>query len=307
MECVMNVRRAEASPDVVLSGIFPPIPTPFGTGGEVAHDALARNLELWQRYDLSGYVVLGSNGETVYLSREEKLAVLETARRSIPAGKALIAGTGCESARETITLTTDAARIGADVALVITPHFFGVKDENLIDYYCVVADEAPIPVVVYNVPKFTHLDMSAEAVARTAAHPNIVGIKDSGGNITKIADTVRRTGPSFQVLAGSAGFLFASLAVGAVGGVVALANVAPQQAIDIYGLFQEGKWDKASELQRRMIPVNAAVTAQFGVPGLKAALDMRGFYGGPVRLPLKDLGPDDQRALRAVLDEGGVL
>jgi 4-hydroxy-2-oxoglutarate aldolase len=292
---------------IALDGIFPPIPTPFDEQGEVAHLALAENLERWGEYGLSGYAVLGSNGEAVYLSKEEKLDVLRTAREAIPKDKLFIAGTGCESARQTIVLTRGAARIGADVALVISPHFYRMSAENLFSYYRAVADAAPIPVVLYNVPKFTHLEMDAETIARAAEHPNIIGIKDSEGNITKIADTVRRTGPGFQVLAGSAGFLFASLTLGAVGGILALANVAPQQAINIYELFGKGRWDQAAELQRQMVPVNAAITARFGVPGLKAALDMLGWYGGPVRSPLLDLAEADRQALRGILQAGGVL
>ena len=292
---------------VALGGIYPPIPTPFGEDGEVAHRALAENLGRWGQYDLRGYVVLGSNGEAVYLSEQEKLDVLKTAREAIPKDKLFIAGTGCESARQTIALTQEAARIGADAALVLSPHFFKMSSENLVSYYCAVADASPLPVVLYNVPKFTHFEMDAATIARAAEHPNVVGIKDSGGNITKIADVVRRTGQGFQVLAGSAGFLFASLTLGAVGGVLALANVAPQQAIDIYTLFRAGEWDRAAELQRQMIPVNAAITARFGVPGLKAALDMLGWYGGPVRLPLLGLGEADQQVLRGILVIGGVL
>jgi 4-hydroxy-2-oxoglutarate aldolase len=292
---------------ISLAGVFPPIPTPFDVRGDVSYQALAENLERWHQYDLSGYVVLGSNGEMVYLDQEEKLRVLERARQAIPSGKLMIAGTGCESARQTMAFTKQAAGIGAEVALVITPHFFGMSNDNLVSYYEAVADASPIPVVLYNVPKFTHIDMDAATIARAADHPNIIGIKDSGGNITKIADVVRRTAPDFHVLAGSAGFLFASLAVGAVGGVVALANIAPQQAIDIYELYKAGQWDKAAELQRQMIPVNAAITARYGVPGLKAALEMLGWYGGPVRLPLLELGVDDRRALHEVLATGGLL
>jgi 4-hydroxy-2-oxoglutarate aldolase len=161
--------------------------------------------------------------------------------------------------------------------------------------------------VLYNVPKFTHLDLDAATIARIAEHPNIVGIKDSGGNITKIADTVRLSGASFQVLAGSAGFLFPSLAVGAVGGVVALANIAPQQALDIHSLYKQQRWNEAAVLQRQMIPVNTAITARFGVPGLKAALDMLGWYGGPVRSPLCPLDDDARQMLRDILVAGGVL
>jgi 4-hydroxy-2-oxoglutarate aldolase len=294
---------------VSLSGVFPPIPTPFDAEDEVATQALVENLERWNQYDLAGYVVLGSNGEAVYLTEEAKLQVWETARRVIPADRVMIAGTGCESTRETIALTQQAARAGADVALLVTPHYFGGKmtPDSLVHHYQAVAEDSPIPVVLYNVPKFTHVDVDAATIARVARHPNIVGVKDSGGNITKLADVVRLTDANFQVMAGSAGFFFAGLTLGAVGGVLALANVAPQQSIDIYRLFKAGQWDEAAELQRRMVPVNAAVTARFGIAGLKTALDMLGYYGGPVRSPLLDLTEDERHALRDVLVEGGVL
>jgi len=294
---------------VSLSGAFPPIPTPFDARGEVDAQSLVDNLERWNRYNLAGYVVLGSNGEAVYLTEEEKLLVLETARQAIPSDRLMIAGTGCESTRQTVALTGQAAQIGADAALVLAPHYYGGKmtPDSLHHHYEAVAAASPIPILLYNMPKYTHIDMSAATIARAARHPNVVGIKDSGGNITKIADTVRLTAPDFQVLAGSAGFFFASLAVGAVGGVMALANVAPQQCIDIYRLFEAGRWDEAAELQRRMVPVNTAVTASFGVAGLKVALEMLGYYGGPVRAPLLELTEGEREVLRGILVEGGLL
>jgi 4-hydroxy-2-oxoglutarate aldolase len=294
---------------VRLGGVLPPIPTPFDLQGEVAHQRLSENLERWNAYDLTGYVILGSNGEVVYLTEQEKVRVLETARQVVPPDKLLVAGTGCESTRETIALTRRAAEVGADAALLVTPHYYGGKmtSESLIRHFQMVADAAPIPVVAYNVPKFTHVDMDAQTIARLAEHPNIIGIKDSGGNVAKLADVVRLTRSDFQVLAGSAGFFLAGLTLGAVGGVLALANIAPQQAIGIFRLFQAGRLEEAAELQRRMVPVNAGVTARFGIAGLKAALDMLGFYGGPVRPPLLDLSDDERQTLQAILMEGGVL
>lgn len=294
---------------ISLSGVFPPIPTPFDAEGNVATQALVENLERWNQADLAGYVVLGSNGEAVYLTEEEKLHVWETARQVIPSDRLMIAGTGCESTRQTIALTRQAAQAGADVALLVTPHYFDgrMTPNSLVRHYQAVAEVSPIPVVLYNVPKFTHVDMDAATIARAARHPNIIGVKDSGGNIAKLADIVRLTAPGFQILAGSAGFFFAGLTLGAVGGVLALANVAPQQSMDIYRLFKAGQWEEAAELQRRMIPVNAAVTARFGIAGLKAALDMLGYYGGPVRSPLMYLTGSECQALRDVLVEGGVL
>jgi 4-hydroxy-2-oxoglutarate aldolase len=179
--------------------------------------------------------------------------------------------------------------------------------DALVRHYQTVADAVPIPVLIYNVPKFTGVDMEAGAIARAAEHPNVIGTKDTSGNIAKLADTVRLARPDFQVLAGSAGFFLAGLAVGAVGGILALANIAPQKAIDIYRLFQEGKLGEAAELQRQMLPVNAAVTATMGIPGLKAALDMLGYYGGRVRPPMLDLTESQREALQAILIQGGVL
>ena len=294
---------------VHLDGIFPPIPTPFDLQGDIAYPRLAENLEKWNAFDLSGYVVLGSNGEAVFLDTRERLRVLETARQAIPREKLLIAGTGSESTRATIALTRQAAEVGADAALVITPHFFGgkMRFDALVRHYQSVAESSPIPVVAYNVPKFTGVDMDAATVARMAQHPNIIGIKDSSGNVAKLTDVVRLTSDAFQVLVGTASVLLAGLTVGAVGGVVALGNVAPQQSIDIFRLFQTGKIDEAAELQRRMLPVNVAVTARFGVAGLKMALDMLGYYGGPVRPPLLDLTGSELQALRDILVAGGLL
>ena len=294
---------------ISLSGVFPPIPTPFDGEGRVHLGALSDNLERWNEYDLAGYLVLGSNGEAVYLTDEEKVLVCKTARAAIPSSKLMIAGTGCESTAQTITLTREAARAGADAALVLTPHYFSgqMTRESLLHHYRSVADASPIPVMLYNVPKFTNVDMDAATIAQASQHPNIVGVKDSSGNIAKLADVVRLAVPGFQVLAGTGGFFFAGLTLGAVGGVLALANVAPQESIDIYELYKAGEWEKAAELQRRMLPVNAAVTSRFGVPGLKAALDMLGYYGGPVRSPLLDLGASDRDILRGVLAEAVLL
>jgi 4-hydroxy-2-oxoglutarate aldolase len=292
-----------------LKGVFPPIPTPFDEEGDVALDALADNLQRWNQYDLAGYVVLGSNGEAVYLTDDEKTRVLETARGAIPADKLMVAGTGRESTQQTIATTLMAAKAGADAALVLTPHYYraGMTNESLLRHYASVADASPIPILVYNVPKFTNLDLDAATIAQASQHPNIVGVKDSSGNIAKLSDIVRLASIGFQVLAGTGGFFFAGLSLGAVGGVLALANVAPQESIEIQHLHESGQWDKGAELQRRMLPLNAAVTARFGIPGLKVALDMLGYYGGPVRPPLLDLAEDGRQALQAILSEAGLL
>lgn len=297
------------SRSINLSGILPPIPTPFDRADDVDCAALAENLQRWDAFDLAGYVVLGSNGEAAYLSDDEKLRIVDVARQHIPPEELLIVGTGCEATRETIWLTQQAARLGADAALVVTPAYYQpeMTSDNLVRHYWAVADASPVPVVMYNVPKFTNVDMDAATVVRAAEHPNVVGIKDSGGNVAKLTDIVRLASADFQVLVGTASVLLPGLAIGAVGAVVALGVVAPEQAVGIYRLHRAGQWDAAVDLQRRMMPVNAAVTARFGVPGLKAALDMLGFYGGPVRAPLAQLDESKRHALRAVLAAGGLL
>jgi 4-hydroxy-2-oxoglutarate aldolase len=297
---------------ISLTGVFPPIPTPFDSEGDVAIQALVENLERWNQFDLSGYVVLGSNGEAGFLAGDEKLRVWKAARQAIPSDKLMIAGAGCESTRQTIKLSRQAAEAGADAALLVTPHYYDsqMTPDSLFHHYQTVADGAPIPVLLYTVPKFTHVDIDAATVARLAGHPNIAGIKDTSGNMAKMADTVRLVGAGaagFQILAGSASFFLAGLTVGAAGGILALANVAPQFCIDLYRLFEAGKLHEAAELQRRVIPINAAITARFGIAGLKAALDMLGYYGGPVRSPLQPITESERETLRGILVEGGVL
>lgn len=295
--------------EISLAGVFPPIATPFDKKGDINLDALVENLQRLNQYDLAGYVVLGSNGEAVFLTEEEKQRVWETARQAIPRNKLMIAGTGCESTRQTIELCKRAADAGADAVMVVTPHYYGPKmtPESLLHHYETVADASPVPVILYTVPKFTHVDLDAPTVARLSEHPNIIGIKDTSGNLAKMADIVRLAAPGFQLLAGSASFFLPGLVIGAVGGVLALANIAPAQCVELYRLFKKGEMEKAVQLQRWMLPVNAAVTTRFGIAGLKAAMDMLGYYGGPVRSPLLELSSQEREALRSVLSEAGLL
>lgn len=295
-------------PPPSMAGIFPPIPTPFDAAGELELKALAANLEKWNRYPLGGYVVLGTNGEFPYLTESEKLTYFEAARKHIPPTKLFMAGTACESTHSTIALTRKAAALGADVAILVTPSYYKSRMDaaGLSHYYLTVADASPIPVSLYNMPANTTVDMPADLIIALSQHPNILGVKDSGGNLAKLGEIIRSARPGFQVLAGSAGFLYPALCVGAIGGVLALANIAPQQCCDIVSLFKHGKHEDARELQLRMIAPNTAVTARFGVPGLKAALDLLGYYGGPPRSPLLPLNDAQKETLRSVLVGAGI-
>ncbi|MCD6266412.1 MAG: dihydrodipicolinate synthase family protein [Deltaproteobacteria bacterium] len=292
-----------------LSGAYSPIPTPFNAKGAVAHDKLAENIARWSKTSLAGLLVLGSNGEFTYLSDEEKIEVLKTARRAIPKDKLFIAGTGCDSTKATLELTEQAAAIGADVAIAITPGYYPSKMDGhaMLSHYLELADRSPLPILLYNMPANTGVDLSAETVVELSQHPNIVGIKDSSGNVVKLGEIIRAASPGFNVLAGSASFLYPALVLGAVGGIMALANIAPEQCHQIFQYSQEGRHEEARQLQLKMIPVNISVTARFGVPGLKLALDWIGYYGGPPRLPLAPLDKAQQATLRATLIEGGIL
>lgn len=292
-----------------LSGIYPPIPTPFDAEGAVAHDRLAENIARWCATPVAGLVVLGTNGEFAYLNEQEKLDVLRTARQAMPRDKLLIAGTGCESTRSTLQLTEQAAAIGADVAIVITPHYFKPKMDGaaMRRHFLEVAEHSPLPVTIYNMPANTGVDIAAETVIALAQHPNMAGIKDSSGNMVKLGEIIRGAPPRFQVLAGSASFLYAAMVLGAVGCVAALANIAAEQCCQLFTLTKEGRHEEARQLQLKLIPSNTAVTSRFGVPGLKLALDWRGYYGGPPRSPLAPLDAAQQATLRAVLIEAGIL
>lgn len=292
-----------------LKGVLPPIPTPFREDGEVAYDKLAENLERWNRTDLSGYLVTGSNGEFAALTEHEKMRIWEVARKHIPTQKRFLAGTGCETTRETIAMTKQAASAGAEAALVVTPWYNkgAMKSRELVAHFTAVADAAPIPILLYNVPQFTGVTMGSDAVAKLAEHPNITGMKDSAGAMEMFAEYVRVTPPSFELFIGSALSFYVALCLGARGGILALANIAPQECVLIQRLFEDGKQEEAKRLQLRLLPLARTVTSRFGIGGLKAAMTMRGYYGGPPRPPLLPPTAEEVEAIRLALVAAGVL
>jgi 4-hydroxy-2-oxoglutarate aldolase len=294
--------------DTDLDGIFPPIPTPF-VDGNVAYDKLASNIKKWSNTGLKGIVVLGSNGEYVCLSEEEKRKVVETVVREVPKNMSIIVGTGCESTQETMRLTDDCAAIGAHTALVVTPHYYGsrMSETALIKHFTAVADHSSIPIILYNVPKFTHINMTAPVVARLSQHANIIGIKDSTGNVIQLGEFLNQVDANFSILVGTAGALFGGLSLGCAGGVLALANVAPQICVQIHESLRVGDFAAAKKLQLQMIPVNKAVTATYGIAGLKTALDLLGYYGGDPRLPLLPSSKKEKAEISEILREADLL
>ncbi len=292
----------------MIKGIMPPITTPF-ENGEVAYSRLAENLNRWNESGLSGFVVMGSNGESVFLTREEKLKLVEVTKKNIASGKLLIAGTGSDSIKETIDLSNEAAERGADYALVLTPSFYKgqMNSAAFVRYFTEVADRIKIPLIIYNVPKFTGVNIEADAVAELSGHGNIVGLKNSAENAAHMAEIISSVPKDFSVLVGTASVLYPGLAAGATGGILALANIAPDECVELQRLFDEGKHDEASALQMKLIPINKAVTSKYGVPGLKAAMDMLGYFGGDPRSPLSPLGDREREDLKTILKSAGLL
>ena len=292
-----------------LHGILPPMLTPFRENGNVDYEAFVKNIERWNQAPLAGYLVLGSNSETPYLTEEEKLKLVELTVQSAAKDRILLAGTGLESTRETIRLTNAAAKLGAHAALIVTPFFYGAQmtDAALIRHYTIIADAAEIPILIYNVPKFTHLNISVEAVKILSQHPNIVGMKDSRGDVAQLEAFKNAVPKKFNLIVGSASILYPALSLGIRAGILALANCAPVQCAEIQRLFEDGKHFAAQELQATLIPVNKAVTDTFGVAGLKYACTLLGYNGGFPRSPLLPLSKDEQQSIQQILVQSRLL
>jgi len=285
-----------------LSGVMPPITTPF-QDGKLASDKLKNNFQKWNQTGLSGYLVLGSNGEAVYLNEKEKIKVIEISREFIPTSKIMLVGTGMESTQETIPFTNQVAKMGADCALVVTPSYFkgSMKPQILYDHFIAVAESSRIGILIYNVPQFTGINLEPELVAKLSQHPNIIGIKDSSGNIGQLSEIIHLSNKGFTVFVGSAPVFFPALCVGAAGGILAVANVVPQECVQIQSLFNKGKMNEARALQSRLTPLAKTVTTKFGIGGLKMAMDLAGYFGGNPRSPLKKPGKETEEELKRLL------
>ena len=292
-----------------FDGVFIPVTTPF-RGEDVAPDQLAANLGRWNAGPLRGYVVLGSTGEFPMLSEAERDRILVSAREAIPREKLFLAGTGAHSTLHTIRQTRRAAEIGADAAIVITPHYFtkGFSQAAAqIRHYLAVADASPVPIMLYNFPLNTGINLEADTVARIAEHPNVCGIKDSSGNIPQCAQIIDQTPKTFDVLVGAASALLPSLAIGASGGILALAALAPREWCEVYAGARQRRWEEAREIAGRMMPADRGISGRYGIGGLKVALDLQGFYGGPCRPPLSTPDSDAIEDIKELLATAGLL
>jgi len=288
---------------VNFSGVFAALTTPFAQDGPVSLADLKHNVQRYNQTDLAGYVALGSTGEAVLLTRAEMDSILATVKESTTKEKKLLAGAGAESTAETIERTKRAAEFGYDAVLVKTPYYYkpAYKPEVLITHYRRVADESPIPVMLYSIPQYTGIALESAEVAALAGHPNIIGIKDSSGNVQGVAEIVAATPPKFQTLVGSAASVYPSMAIGARGAILALACALPEKCVALFELFRKGHHEKARELQSILVRASKLIVSEPGIAGVKHAMDQRGYRGGIPRPPLLPLHHEQKKRLTEFL------
>jgi 4-hydroxy-tetrahydrodipicolinate synthase len=288
-----------------LCGILLPITTPFHADGDLNLVGLRSNIIKWNQTGISGYVVLGSTGERVHLDESEYIQVVEAARKEVSAEQIFIAGAGQQSTVGTIKeikRVTTAASV--DALLVITPHFYrpSLTQTTLAEHYEHVADESPVPLILYSMPALTGVKIEPETADRLSAHENIIGIKDSSADLEGLEKTVKLVPPDFAVLTGNGTILKEGLVAGACGAILAVGCVAPSLCIEIFEAVKSGETNRAVELQAKLTPLAAAVTTRFGIGGLKAALEMLGYTGGAVRAPLREADEEARAEIQRCLD-----
>jgi 4-hydroxy-2-oxoglutarate aldolase len=292
-----------------LTGIFGPVVTTFEeTSGELASGAFRANIKAYMAAGLAGVLVAGSTGEAALLDEDERLRITELARALIPDDRWLLVGTGAEATRDCVRRTKDAAERGADAVLVLPPHYYGaaMTDDALWAHYSRVADESPVPVMLYNMPKYTHLQLGSKLVHALAEHPNIFGIKDSSGDTTQLRAYLEAQGEHFTVLTGHAGTLLDAIGYGARGAILAVALFAAPLVFDLMDAIARGDTVEATEIQARVRSIAKEIVAELGPPGIKVAMDLVGLAGGPPRAPLRPLGAGERERLATLLGSAGL-
>jgi 4-hydroxy-2-oxoglutarate aldolase len=292
-----------------LHGVIAPVVTTFGDRDETVDlDAFATNLRAYAAAGLSGVVVCGSTGEAALLDEEERRSLIESSRRELPSDVLLIVGTGAESTKQCVQRCRVASDHGAHAVLVVAPHYYSssMTPAALEAHYRRVADESPLPVLLYNIPKYMHFALEPDLIARLASHENIVGMKDSAGDLSRLAGYVQSQGDEFTVLTGHGGTFQQALELGVRGGILAISLFAWELTLDIYDSYQAGDRSASAESQRAATPLAAEIVGRMGVAGVKAAMDRVGLAGGRVRAPLLPLGPEDEARVDALLRDARV-
>jgi 4-hydroxy-2-oxoglutarate aldolase len=286
-----------------LAGVFAPLVTTFAANGEIDTASFASNIHAHLDAGLAGVVVGGSTGEAALLDEAERSSLVEVARDAVPKAKTVIVGVGTESTRYTIRLARSAADRGADAVLVVAPHYYSsaMNSEALLRHYRAVADASPLPVVLYNIPKYMHFSLPKDLVAQLARHANIVGIKDSSGNKEILAGFLESKSATFSVLVGNGALLQHAMQGGATGGILGVSLFASSLAMDVFSAMKRGDSMTANAPQERLAPLHARIVAELGVPGVKAAMDAIGMVGGPLRSPLLPLGAPERQEVATLL------
>lgn len=292
-----------------FSGVYLPVTTPFDASGEVDLARLASNLRRWSTHPIAGVLVGGSTGEAPLLNPAELAAAIHTARATLHEESSVIAGTGRQSTRATILACREAAAAGADAVLVFPPFYFQAQmtAEALRLHFWEVADASPVPVLLYHVPKFVPVGLAPELVGELIRHGNVVGIKDSSGDMQNLGTLCDVCGDSASVLVGAGTHLYSGLEIGAAGGIIAVGLLTPGESTELYDAFRAGRTAEAGRLQERIGPLHRSVVAGAGVPGVKCALDLLGYEGGPPRAPLLPTTDAGREAVRQALIRAGVL
>ena len=293
-----------------IGGVLLPVTTPFDeVTGDVAPVALRENLRRYVDAGVDGLVLFGSTGEGALLDVEEMVRLTAYAREVVPAGVPLLVGSSAESTRATIRLTRMLADQGADAALVHPPAYFGafLPPGALLDYYRALADDSPIPVIVYHMPKYTKTTIEPGLMGEITRHPNVLGFKDSSGDIKRFAEYTRACHDSCRMLVGNGTLLYTALELGGAGGIVAIADMVPDRCVELVREFRAGNTRCAGELQESLATVHKEIVATWGAVGVKAGMDLLGWNGGPARPPLRTLGEKGRKQIERVLKEAGAL
>jgi 4-hydroxy-2-oxoglutarate aldolase len=285
-------------------GVFSALTTPFEKE-TISIEKFRDNIQKYNSFDLAGFVIAGSSGEAAYLTDEESEMLVQTAKEAAAPNKKILVGTARESTTATIAFTNRMTEFGVDAALIRTPFYFKpqMTHEALLKHYLQIADRAKIPIIPYHIPQVTGLAIQPQLVIDLAAHPNIVGIKDSSGNLAFLGEVIEALPSDFHYLLGAGSVFLFGLFLGASGGILRLADVAPAQCVELYNLFLERKWEEARKLQLSLIPLNNAIIQKFGIPGTKHALDLLGFHGGPPRPPIFPLDEKGKNELKEILNK----
>jgi 4-hydroxy-2-oxoglutarate aldolase len=293
-----------------LHGVFPPVTTNFDQiTGDIAPIRLRENLRRWVEEPIDGIVLFGSTGEGALLDEDEKVRLTALSREVVPAGFPLVAGASAESTRATARLARRLAGEGADIVLVHPPAYFGpyLAPAAMLDYFRAVADASPVPVLLYHIPKYTKVSLEPGLVAELTRHPNVAGLKDSSGDIKRFADYTTACEKGCRIFVGNGALLYTALELGAAGGILAVADIAPALCAELVREFRAGNTRNAGRIQGLLTPLHKQIVATWGAVGIKAALDLLGWAGGSPRAPLRPLGEKERQQVARVMQEAGIL